>query len=122
MSAIRVLIADDHAIVREGLRTLIASEPGMELVGEAADGIEVVMKARSLQPDVILMDLLMPRKDGLDALEEIHQLDPMARVIVLTALDQPLVAGRAVLNGAKDFMTKPVRPERLLAALEKVLG
>ena len=58
--SIRILIADDHAVVREGLRALIATEPGMEIVGEAKDGIEAVLKARSLQPDVILLDLVMP--------------------------------------------------------------
>jgi len=68
---IRILIADDHAVVREGLRALIDVEPGMELVGEAADGIEAVQKARTLQPDVILLDLVMPRKDGIEAIGEI---------------------------------------------------
>ena len=68
---IRILIADDHAIVRKGLVTLITTEPGMELVGEAEDGIEVVSKARSLQPDVILSDLVMPRQDGIEAIKEI---------------------------------------------------
>ena len=65
---IRVLIADDHAIVREGLRSLLETEPGMDLVGEAADGGEAVAKARALRPDVILLDLMMPRLDGLAAL------------------------------------------------------
>ncbi len=70
-NAIRIFIADDHPLVRRGLRSLFALEPGMELVGEAEDGVEAVSKARSLRPDVILMDMLMPRKDGLAAINEI---------------------------------------------------
>jgi len=79
--SIRVLIADDHAIVRKGVQTLIISEPGMEVVGEAEDGIEVVIKARSLQPDVILLDMMMPRQNGLEALSQIKIENPEARVI-----------------------------------------
>jgi NarL family two-component system response regulator LiaR len=82
---IHILIADDHAIVREGLRALIDTEPGMELVGEAADGVEAVLRARSLQPDVILLDLVMPRKDGIEAIGEIKQENPEARILVLTS-------------------------------------
>lgn len=68
---IRVLIADDHAVVREGLRFLIATEPGMQIAGEALDGIDVVFKARSLRPDVILLDVAMPRQDGIAAIASI---------------------------------------------------
>ncbi len=74
---IRIFVADDHAIVRKGLRTLIASESGMELVGEAADGAEAAAKIRSLQPDVILMDLVMPRQDGLETIIQIKGEIPM---------------------------------------------
>ena len=73
---IRVLIVDDHAVVREGLRSLISSEPGMEVAGEAADGIEAVRKVRSLKPDVILLDLVMPQKSGLEAITEIMRERP----------------------------------------------
>ena len=75
---IRILITDDHAIVREGLRGLIGTEPGMEVIAEAADGVEAVTKARTLHPDVILLDLVMPRKNGLEAIEEIKQANPEA--------------------------------------------
>src|SRR4051812_42844855 len=82
---IRILIADDHAVVRKGLRTLILSEPDIELIGEAADGMEAVLKARALKPDVILLDMLMPRLDGLGAIQQIKQEDPAARVMILTS-------------------------------------
>ena len=85
MDKVRVLIADDHAVVREGLRTLIGSEPGLELVGEAVDGQEAVEQARSLKPDVILMDLVMPRKGGLEAIGEITEKNPETRILVLTS-------------------------------------
>lgn len=116
----KVMIADDSLFVRNRLVKLL-TEHGYETIA-ACDGVEAVRVFDEARPDVVLMDITMPRKDGLDALAEIRQLDPSARAIMLTALDQPLLAGRAVLVGAKDFMTKPVRPGRLLAALRKVLG
>ena len=81
---IRILIADDHAIVREGLRALIGTEPGLELVAEAADGVEAVNKTRASNPDVILLDMMMPRKDGLGAITDIIRENPNARILVLT--------------------------------------
>src|SRR5688572_13365479 len=82
---IRVLIADDHPVVRRGLGSLINIKADMELVGEAADGVEAVEKARLLQPDVILLDLLMPRQGGLEAIKEIKQENAEARILVLTS-------------------------------------
>jgi DNA-binding NarL/FixJ family response regulator len=82
---IRILIADDHAIVREGLRALIATEPDLELVGEATDGIQAVSKAQTLKPDVILLDLMMPRLDGVEAINEIKKSWQEARILVLTS-------------------------------------
>jgi NarL family two-component system response regulator LiaR len=120
MNTIRVLIADDHAVVREGLRTLIASEPGMELVGEAADGIEVVMKARSLQPDIILMDLVMPRKDGLTAINEIKKENPEARILVLTSFAEEYRVFPAIKAGAVGYLLKDSLPQELLQAIRAV--
>jgi two-component system, NarL family, response regulator LiaR len=82
---IRILIADDHAIVREGLRALIATETDLELVGEASDGIQAVDKALTLKPDVILLDMMMPRKDGLGAISDIIRENPDAKILVLTS-------------------------------------
>jgi DNA-binding NarL/FixJ family response regulator len=83
---IRIFIADDHAIVREGLRALLATEPGLELVGEANDGLQAVSKVRDLRPDVMLIDMLMPRMDGLEAILEIRKDWPEAKIIVITRL------------------------------------
>ncbi len=84
-TSIRVLIADDHAVVREGLRALIEAKPDMELIGEAEDGVQAVLLARSLKPDVILLDLMMPRMDGIQAISEIKRENPAARILVLTS-------------------------------------
>ena len=81
---IRIIMADDHAVVREGLRALIGTEPGMELVGEAANGEEVVQLVTSQKPDVILLDLIMPTMGGIEAIEQIKQENPDARILVIT--------------------------------------
>jgi len=118
--AIRVLIADDHAVVREGLRGLITSEPGMEVVGEAADGVEAVLKARSLQPDVILLDLMMPRKSGLEAIGEIKRENPEARILVLTSFAEDDKVFPAIKTGALGYLLKDSSPQELLRAIRQV--
>jgi len=117
---IRILIADDHAVVREGLRALIDSEPGMELVGEAADGVEAVLEARSLQPDVILMDLVMPRKDGIGAIGEIKRENPEARILVLTSFAEDEKVFPAIQAGALGYLLKDSSPQELLQAIREV--
>ena len=119
MSNIRILIVDDHAIVREGLRTLITSEPGMELVGEAANGNEAVQKALALNPDVILMDLVMPVKDGLEAIKEIRQANSQARILVLTSFAEDDKVFPAVKAGALGYLLKDTMPSELLDAIRK---
>src|SRR5512142_1791392 len=82
---IRILIADDHAIVRKGIRALLATEPDIEVVGEARDGAEVVALAQTLNPDVVLMDLVMPKEDGIEATRQIALKQPASRILVLTS-------------------------------------
>jgi NarL family two-component system response regulator LiaR len=106
--------------VREGLRTLIASEPGMELVGEATDGVEAVLKARALQPDVILMDLVMPRKDGLKAIGEIKGDNPEACILVLTSFAEDDKVFPAIKAGAMGYLLKDSSPGQLLQAIYDV--
>lgn len=117
---IRILIADDHAIVREGLRWLIATEPGMELVGEAVDGEEVVWKAQSMRPDVILLDLVMPHKDGIEAIDEIKRRDPEARILVLTSFAEDEKVFSAIKAGALGYLIKDSSPQDLLQAIHDV--
>ena len=117
---IRVLIADDHAVVREGLRALIESRPDLELAGEAANGFEVVEKARDLQPDVILMDLQMPRKDGIEAIADIVREDPKARILVLTSFADDDTVFPAIKAGATGYLLKDSSPDALLQAIRDV--
>ena len=117
---IRILIADDHAVVREGLRALIEVEPGMELVGEATDGIEAVLRARSLQPDVILLDLVMPRKGGIEAIGEIMEENPDARILVVTSFAEDDKVFPAIKAGALGYLLKDSSPRELLQAIRDV--
>jgi NarL family two-component system response regulator LiaR len=117
---IRVLIADDHPVVREGLRGLIEIQPNLELAGEAVDGVEAVDKARSLQPDVILLDMVMPRKDGVQAIAEIKQENPQARILVLTSFSESEKALPAIKAGALGYLLKDSAPEELLQAISNV--
>lgn len=120
METIRILIADDHPIVREGLRALIATEPGMSVVGEAKDGGEAVFKAHSLQPDVIILDLVMPRKDGLAVISEIIHDLPGARILVLTSFAQDELVFPALKAGAMGYLLKDASPQELLEAIRAV--
>lgn len=117
---IRLLIADDHAIVREGLRALIATEPGLELVAEASDGVEAVSKVHALKPDVILLDMMMPRKDGLGAIEEIMKDQPNARILVLTSFAEDDKVFPAIKSGALGYLLKDSSPQELLQAIRNV--
>jgi NarL family two-component system response regulator LiaR len=117
---IRILIVDDHLVVREGLRALIDVQPDMELVGEAADGVEAVHKARSLQPDVILLDLVMPRKSGLDAISEMKEENPDIRILVLTSFAEDDKVFPAIKAGALGYLLKDSSAQELLQAIRDV--
>jgi NarL family two-component system response regulator LiaR len=117
---IRILIADDHAIVRKGLITLIASEPGIEIVGEAVDGVEVVLKARSLKPDVILLDMIMPRQNGLEAIKQIKRENLDARILVITSFAEDQMLFPAIKAGALGYLLKDSSPQQLLQAIHDV--
>jgi NarL family two-component system response regulator LiaR len=117
---IRILVVDDHAIVREGLRALIESEAGMELVGEAPDGLEAVTKARSLKPDVILLDLVMPRMDGIEAIRQIKKEDDKTQILVLTSFSEDAKVFSAIKTGAMGYLLKDSSPQDLLRAIRDV--
>ena len=117
---IRILIADDHAIVRQGLRALIDTEPGMTLLDEAQDGVEAVQKALALRPDVILLDMVMPRQDGLEAIRQITAEQPGARILVLTSFAEDEKVFPAIKLGALGYILKDSSPGQLLQAIRDV--
>jgi NarL family two-component system response regulator LiaR len=117
---IRVLIADDHPVVRRGLSSLLNITTDMELAGEAVDGVEAVDKARLLKPDIILLDLMMPRKGGLEAISEIKQANPDARILVLTSFADDDKVFPAIKAGALGYLLKDSPPEMLLQAIHDV--
>lgn len=116
-AAIRVLLVDDHAVVREGLRTFLELQDGIAVVGEAADGEEGVREAGRLRPDVILMDLVMPRLDGVGAMRELRARGVGARVIVLTSFHDDERLLPAVQAGAAGYLLKSVEPSELARAV-----
>ena len=120
VDSIRILIADDHSIVRQGLRALIDTEPNMETVGEASDGIEAVEQAMALRPDVILLDMMMPRKNGLQAIVEIKEENADARILVLTSFAEDDKVFPAIKAGALGYLLKDSSPRELLQAIRDV--
>ena len=119
-SRIRVLIADDHAILRKGIRALLGTEPGIEVVGEAGDGLETVAQARALRPDVILMDLMMPKMDGIEATRQIAVEQPGARILVLTSFAADDKVFPAIKAGALGYILKDSGPAELVQAIHQV--
>ena len=117
---IRVLLTDDHAIVRKGVRALLATEPDIEIVGEASNGAEAVTQAEALCPDVILMDLMMPKLDGIEATRQITTKIPGARVIVLTSFAADEKVFPAIKAGALGYLLKDSGPEQLVRAIHQV--
>ena len=117
--SIKVLIADDHPLVQEGLRALIATEPDMDLVGEASDGVEAVDLAMSLQP-VIPLDLMMPNKTGIEAIQEIKEENPDARILVVTSFGEDENVFPAIKSDALGYLLKDSSPQELLSALREV--
>ena len=117
---IRILICDDHSVVREGLRALIATEADMEVVGEAADGEKAVAFYRELQPDVTLLDMVMPRMDGLEAIRVIKGEYPQARILVLTSFAEDDMVFPAIKSGALGYLLKDSSPDELIRAIRDV--
>ena len=117
---IRVLIVDDQALFRGGIRMLVESQPDMTCVGEAADGAQAVRLADEQQPDVVLMDVRMPVLDGISATARIVAARPQSRVVVLTTFDLDEAAARAIRAGASGFILKDAEPELVLASIRTV--
>jgi len=119
-NSIQVLICDDHPIVQIGLRSLINERPGMELVGQAGDGEEAVSLAKSIKPDVIVMDIVMPRKNGIDAMSEIKKSNPHIRILVFSNFSDDKYVFPAIKAGANGYLLKDSTPEELIQAISDV--
>jgi len=120
---ISVLIADDHTVVRKGLKALLSADKyGIEVVGEASNGNEAIQMASQLKPDIILMDLVMPVKSGLDAIVEIKQIQPDARILVLTSFADDENVAEAIRAGAYGFLLKDTSPDELVQTIHSVYG
>ena len=117
---IRVLVTDDHAVLRTGITALLEREPDMTVVGDAATADQAVSRARTLQPDVILLDVVMPRKSGFEALPELHEVAPEARVIMLSMQTNPSAIRKALNSGAAGFVAKHASDTDLVDAIRRV--
>jgi len=115
-----VLIADDHAVVRQGLKAFLSTQPDIDIVGEAVDGIEAVERVRELEPDIVLVDVVMPRLDGIEAIRQIRSLRPSTKVIVLTSFVDDEKVFPAVRAGAAGYLLKDVEPQELIEAIRRV--
>jgi len=116
----RILVADDASFMRQMIREIIEAE-GHEVCGEASDGIEAVELWKELSPDLCTMDIVMPRRSGIDAVRGIVELDPAARIVMCSALGQETLVNEALQAGAKDFIVKPFKPASVIETLDKVL-
>jgi NarL family two-component system response regulator LiaR len=121
-SVIRVLVVDDHTVVRKGIRALLMTEPNIKVVGEARDGREAVAEAQKLEPDVILMDLLMPEMDGVEAIRQIKERQLEARILVLTSFAGDDKVFPAIKAGAEGYLLKHCTPAELVQAIRQVFS
>ena len=122
MSAARIVLADDHQVVRLGLRTLLESEPGFEVIGEAGDGLEAVQMAERCSPEVVILDLQMPRLNGIEAARQIQARSPQIRVVILSVFDSEAYVVEALSAGASAYVLKQSTTEDLVVAVREALA
>jgi len=120
MTPLRILVADDHTLVRQGLRKIVESQPGWVVVGEAGDGRDAVQQTMDLQPDVVIMDIAMPRLNGVEAVQQIERRNPNARVLVLSMYSDEAYVTRAVRAGAAGYLLKDSADVDLIQAVSAV--
>ncbi|MBK9923691.1 MAG: response regulator transcription factor [Anaerolineales bacterium] len=121
MERVRVLLADDHALFREGLAGIINNQPDMQVVGEANDGLEAFVKAQELKPDLILMDVQMPGMDGIEAVRQIKQILPETIIVMLTVRGDDNMLFEAIKNGAQGYLLKDIQSQYMLEMLRGAL-
>jgi two-component system chemotaxis response regulator CheY len=116
----RILVADDASFMRQMIREIVESE-GHEVVAEASDGVEAIDQFKTHHPDLVTMDIVMPKRSGIDAVKGILELDPTACVVMCSALGQETLVTEALQAGARDFIVKPFKPDSVVKTLAKVL-
>jgi two-component system chemotaxis response regulator CheY len=116
----RILVADDASFMRQMIREIVEAE-GHEVVAEASDGVEAIEQFRAHQPDLVTMDIVMPKRSGIDAVKGIMGIDPGAKVVMCSALGQESLVSEALQAGARDFIVKPFKPDAVIRTLAKVL-
>jgi two-component system, chemotaxis family, chemotaxis protein CheY len=119
--ATRVLVVDDAAFMRMMIKDIL-SKNGFEIVGEAENGNIAVEKWKELRPELTMMDITMPEKDGITAVKDIKQIDPNAKIIMCSAMGQQAMVIEAIQAGARDFIVKPFQPDRVIEAVRKAFG
>src|SRR5437016_2689577 len=119
MDKIRILLADDHPILREGLRAVLETQPDFEVIAEAANGIEAVRQALTMQPDILLLDLEMPQLDGVETIRRLRQQQPNSRIIVFTAFDNDERIIHAVQAGANGYLLKEAPRDEIFSAIRR---
>lgn len=117
----KILIVDDAAFMRMAIRTML-EKAGHEIVGEAENGMQAIDAYKKLKPDAVTMDITMPDMDGIAALKGIMQIDPKAKVVMLSAMGQESMVKEAIMNGAKTFIVKPFKEEHMVPVINKVLA
>ncbi|MDL2273066.1 response regulator [Oscillospiraceae bacterium OttesenSCG-928-G22] len=117
----KILVVDDAAFMRMMIKEVLTKN-GFDVVGEAENGVKAVEKYKELTPDLVIMDITMPELSGIDALKQIKEIDPNAKVIMCSAMGQQVMVIEAIQAGAKDFIVKPFQPDRIYEAVSKVLG
>jgi len=122
MSTTKVFIVDDHEVVREGLRAVLQRDPAMSVVGTSEDTVELVSKLKKVQPDVIILDISLPHKSGLDSLKELRQHFPKTRVLILSMHPEERFAVRALRAGASGYLNKQTAAEELIKAIHKIMN
>jgi DNA-binding NarL/FixJ family response regulator len=122
VALVRILIADDHELVRRGLRSILVTRPEWEICGEAADGSDAIEKARELKPDVVLLDITMPHVNGLDAARIIRRDVPQVKVIILSQYDGSEMRARALEAGAQGYVSKSDASRQLLIAIDALIN
>lgn len=119
---IKIFVADDHSLIREGIKNIISREYDMSVVGETADPLKIIELTQQIKPDLLILDLSMPGKSGLDVLKEIKSVSPETKVLIMTMLPEDQFAKRTLKAGASGYLTKDSAPDELVSAIRKIIN